>query len=258
MPHVSYSELKNWDTCAFYHKLVHIDKLKIFKGNEYTAFGNAIHDTCEQMLLNDRVKASEHFVESYKNVLKELAAQNYDFNKKLVVDMKEQGLNILPHVLPALKNYFGTFEVIATEEAIYEPIDIEDFNFKGYIDLVLKTKDGRYHVIDWKTCSWGWNAKKKSDKMIVYQLVFYKYFYALKHNIDPDLVDIHFGLLKRTAKKNEVELFKVSSGKKRTDNALNFLKKAVYNIINKKHVKNKLACIGPYGPCEFYKTKHCP
>ena len=258
MRHVSYSELKNWDYCSFYHKLVHIDKLKGFKGNEYTAFGNAIHDTCENMLLDESLEASEHFIEQYKEVLQKLADDDYEFNKKLVVDMKDQGLGLLPHVIPALEGYFGNFEVIATEEMLYEPIKIEDFNFKGYIDLVLKTEDGRYHVIDWKTCSWGWNARRKNDKMTTYQLVFYKHFFAAKHNINPELVDVHFGLLKRTAKKNEVELFKVSSGKKRTQNALNFLEKALYNIINKKHVKNKLACHGPFGPCEFYQTEHCP
>ena len=38
MPHISYSELKDWVTCAFYHKLTRIDKLKGFKGNELTIF----------------------------------------------------------------------------------------------------------------------------------------------------------------------------------------------------------------------------
>ena len=50
-PHISFSELKDWSTCAFYHKLVHHDKLKGFKGNEYTAFGSAIHTVCEKKLL---------------------------------------------------------------------------------------------------------------------------------------------------------------------------------------------------------------
>ena len=42
MPHISYSELKDWVTCAFYHKLTRVDKLKGFKGNAFTAFGTAI------------------------------------------------------------------------------------------------------------------------------------------------------------------------------------------------------------------------
>ena len=32
MPHISFSEFKNWIQCPFYHKLVNIDKTKLFKG----------------------------------------------------------------------------------------------------------------------------------------------------------------------------------------------------------------------------------
>ena len=128
-----------------------------------------------------------------------------------------------------------------------------NYNFKGYIDLVLKTNDGKIHIIDWKTCSWGWDARKKADKMIVYHLVYYKHYYAQKHNVDPENIEVHFGLLKRTAKKNHVELFKTTSGKKRTENAIKFLVHALYNVNNKNYVKNRTAC----GNCEFYKTKHC-
>jgi hypothetical protein len=49
MPHISYSELKNWDFCPFYHKLTYVDKIKIFEGNVYTAFGTALHETCEKL-----------------------------------------------------------------------------------------------------------------------------------------------------------------------------------------------------------------
>ena len=89
--------------------------------------------------------------------------------------------------------------------------------------------------------------------MNTYQLIFYKHYFALKHNIDPEDVDVHFGLLKRTAKKDKVELFKITSGKKRTENAIKLLNKALYNITNGHYIKNKLACRG----CEFYKTEHC-
>ena len=67
----------------------------------------------------------------------------------------------------------------------------------------------------------------------------------------------HFGLLKRTAKKNKIELFKVTSGAKKMENALKLSSQAVYNIKNKIHIKNRLSCHKPWGTCEFYKTKHC-
>ncbi len=76
-------------------------------------------------------------------------------------------------------------------------------------------------------------------------------------NIDPKDVETHFALLKRTAKKNHVEFFRVTSGPRKTDNALKLLNTALYNIKNKRYIKNKLSCTGGYG-CKFYKTEHCP
>jgi len=52
LPHVSFSAIKDWKFCPYYHKLTRIDKIKVFEGNIYTAFGKAIHDTCEAMLLS--------------------------------------------------------------------------------------------------------------------------------------------------------------------------------------------------------------
>ena len=258
MSHVSFSELKNWSKCAFYHKLINIDKIKLFKGNEYTAFGTAIHNTCENMLLNENLDMNKFFLEQYKEELKKLKEDNHEFDKKLALEMKSQGLEIIPYVKPELEKYFGKYKVFSTEERLFEDIEIDNYKYKGYIDLVLQTQDGNYHIIDWKSCSWGWDTRRKSERMTTYQLTFYKYYFAQKHNIDLDNIETHFALLKRTAQKNKVEIFKVSSGKKKIENALNFLQKAMYNIINKKYVKNKLACHGRYGPCEFYKTQHCP
>ena len=61
-PHISFSELKDWVTCPFYHKLVHMVRLKGFLGNEYTAFGTAIHDVCEKTLLQEDMKAEEYII----------------------------------------------------------------------------------------------------------------------------------------------------------------------------------------------------
>ena len=139
---------------------------------------------------------------------------------------------------------------------MFETID-NDFDFKGFIDLVIKTPDGKYHVLDWKTCSWGWQSKRKSDAMTTYQLTFYKHYFAQKHNIDPKNIETYFALLKRTAKKDNVEIFRVTSGTKKTENALNLLNKALHNIKKNFHPKNKSACQTPFGMCEFSNTEHC-
>ena len=258
MSHISFSELKNWDKCPFYHKLTYIDKLKLFQGNVFTAFGTAMHTVCEQLLMEKCSNPDETFKAAFKEGLTKLP-ESVECDHNLIKNMVFQAHDLFPLVMPAVRKYFGDeYEVISVEEQLMEPINgFEDYNFKGYVDLVIKTPDGKYHVIDWKSCSWGWDSRKKSDKMILYQLVYYKKYFSQKHGVDPSDVEVHFGLLKRTAKKDRIELFRVSSGEKRTKNAINFLNKAVYNITNKKFTKNKLACHGPFGPCEFYNTEHC-
>tara|TARA_R110000824_G_scaffold74693_1_gene189781 strand:+ start:121 stop:909 length:789 start_codon:yes stop_codon:yes gene_type:complete len=261
MPHISFSELKAWDQCAHYHKLTYLDKVRLFKGNEYTAFGKAIHEVYEHNVncLNEGTDPGDlinRFKECFLNELLTLKADGQELNKKLIGDLKNQGQSLANLAIPALKDYFGEFEIIKAEESIFEDIiEYEDnqYQFKGFIDLVLKTPDGKYHVIDWKTCSWGWDARKRSDPMITYQLTFYKKYYAQKHNIDPKNIETHFALVKRTAKKDFVELFRVTSGPKKTKNALNLLQKALYNIDSKLFVKNRLSC----SRCEFLNTEHC-
>ena len=68
------------------------------------------------------------------------------------------------------------------------------------------------------------------------------------------MIETHFALLKRTANKNIVELFRVTSGKIKMNNAFKSFEKALYNIKSKMFVKNRLSCNG----CEFYRTDHCP
>ena len=61
--HISYSELKEWVHCAFSHKLTRIDGIDGFKGNAFTAFGNAMHSVCEKKLLNEEIQDQDYFVE---------------------------------------------------------------------------------------------------------------------------------------------------------------------------------------------------
>ena len=80
-----------------------------------------------------------------------------------------------------------------------------------------------------------------------------KNFYSLKYNIDVDKVETHFALLKRTAKKNNVEIFRVTSGSRKMKSALDLLENAISNIESGFSIKNRMSC--KY--CEFYNTEHC-
>jgi len=256
MAHISFSELKDWVHCAFYHKLTRVDKIDGFKGNEYTAFGSAMHSVCEKKLMKEDLD-SDFFVKELKKNISELP-EDVNINKKLVLDMVGQGKEIIPEIQSALDDYFEEYEVLAVEMPLMEDIETEeDYKFKGFIDAVVATPDGKVHIFDWKTCSWGWNAKKRSEPMVTYQLTLYKNYFCQKMGVDPKNVETHFALLKRTAKNNPVEFFRVTSGPRKTENALKLLNKALYNIKNKRYIKNRLSCTGGYG-CKFFKTEHCP
>jgi glutamyl/glutaminyl-tRNA synthetase len=90
--------------------------------------------------------------------------------------------------------------------------------------------------------------------MVTYQLTLYKIFFAQKHGIDLKDIETYFALLKRTAKKDHVEIFRVTSGNKKQNNALALLKKALFNIKKKRFIKDRRSC----GKCDFHKTSHCP
>lgn len=255
--YISFSQLKNWAKCPFYHKLASIDRVEgSFSGNIYTAFGSALHETIEKHLEHeiDEAGLKGYFGTAFEKERSLLAEEIKDSHFDT---FKSQGENLAEKYKAKLDSYFGEgYEIVKCEEEIFEDIPEykgNPFKFKGFIDLVVK-KDDTYHILDWKTCSWGWDAKRKSDKMVVYQLIFYKHYYAMKHGIDPKKIECHFGLLKRTAKTNEVELFKVTSGKRRTENAMQLLVKALHNIDNGVYIKNRLSCTY----CEFKGTVHCP
>ena len=257
MKHVSYSEIKIWNECPYKHKLIYIDGIAGFEGNEYTCFGTALHSVCEFGVAGvlDKEDFGEHFNVIFENELEALPPK-VERRAKLIEQMRHQAEPIYTKVLGELKRMFPEYEVHQAEEKLFEPITeftADTCEFKGFIDLVIKTPDGKYHIIDWKTCSWGWDQQKKSDRMTTYQLTLYKKFWCQKHNIDPEMVETYFGLLKRTAKANNVEIFRVTSGSRKTQNATDFLLKAVTAISRGFHIKNRMSCKG----CEFNKTENC-
>ena len=253
--HISFSELRTWAECPFKHKLQYIDKIKGFTGNVFTAFGTAIHSVCEHIAKGelDPIDYDEHFDLAFLYELKKLDDKP---DNKMITQMRQQGREISPSVFPQLKEHFGKYDVFSTEEMLYVPIEelTYKWHLKGFIDLVIKTEDGKYHILDWKSCSWGWKAEKRSEKLVTYQLTLYKKFFCQKHNIDPSLVETHFGLLKRTAKENKVEIFRVTSGSRKTKSATKLLTDGCRTIKASNFVKNRKSC----SRCDFNKTEHCP
>lgn len=249
--------MKIWNECAYRHKKEYVERINRFHGNIFTAFGKALHSVCEHKLYDTLEEQVTHFTDELQEEIRVLVEDKGVTIDANVNEFETQGIDILPEILPGLEAYFDEYEILETEAELMEPLNLEgvdeDFKFKGFIDLVVHSGD-KVHIIDWKSCSWGWDQRKKADPMVTYQLTLYKHYYAQMHDIDPADIETHFALLKRTAKKGKkVEFFRVTSGKKKTTNALDLLRKAVINIVKGKSFKNRMSC--KY--CPFHKTEHC-
>ncbi len=232
---------------------MYIDGHEDFHDSEFTIFGKVIHS-----ILEEHIKAVETpldlqvFDKKFFEALSELKAQSYHFDKDLVSAMRSQGKRILEDFGPYIKLKFPSYEVLGTEELLYEKIPETDWFFKGFIDLILKIDD-KILMIDWKTTSWGWDAKKRGDKMINYQLALYKSFYCQKHDVDPKSIKTYFGLLKRTANKDNVEIFEASSGLTRISHARQAISEMLSMIESGRSFKNRLSC----DRCNFRNSEFC-
>ena len=136
MPHISYSELKIWAECPFKHKLMYIDKIRGFIGNEYTAFGGAVHSLCENIIVGEisNSEYEEFFQQSFREELHKIEITK----PELVLEMLEQAKNISPEIIPAVQEHFGNYQVISVEERLFENIqDFEDekYNFKEMFNI---------------------------------------------------------------------------------------------------------------------------
>lgn len=256
--YISFSGVKDWQFCPHYYKLTRIDKLYKFEGNVHTAFGTSVHSALEFLIKERNTEDRAGVIEKAKKLFsssfeKELKATKSEAPEKLVSDMKLQGVSLLDGILDFMKARYGNYEVLSVEEELSEHLDFEDYEdikFKGFVDLIIRTSDKKIHIIDWKTCSWGWPWQKRSDPMTTYQLTYYKNFFAKKYGFDLKQIETCFILLKRTAKKDSVEVVKITSGPKKTSNALNLLESAIHNIEKGNHIKKKTSC----QKCDLWKT----
>ncbi len=251
--YISFSEMSLYKTCSMKHKYVYVEEAEKI-GSIHTAFGSAIHEACELALKEnkDPMEKLEVFQEVFNKEVEQLRKQNVELFDSEVLEFASQADKILPHVLPAINSYFPGWELIEAEKELYEEIPDCSRKFKGFVDLIIKTPDGMYHVMDYKTCSWGWDEKKKSDTMKNYQLALYKQFVSQSMNIPLDNINVYFILLKRTATKNIVEIVPRVCGKTKVNNAVDMLRDTVEKIEIGIHMKNFNSCtMGSY-KCEYY------
>lgn len=276
-PHISYSELVEFaNVCQHRWNLNYLQNLRSNVYSIHFDFGTAVHEALEVYLTKKDPVDVETAVQRFKDTMAKLTGENGKrYEKPLPVkdyaDLLGAGERILRAVkdIPELKDA----EVVHNEYPLFESIDRDDgvdIKFKGFIDLVIKTKtkakngDTVLYVCDFKTCSWGWGRETREDKWKHFQIFLYKYYLCKKFNIDPKYVRTAFILLKKRPPKgtDPVEFFPVSAGPISVQRALNVLNENLTEmrtrIEKSDFVKNREMCVDKFGnTCPYFKTDLC-
>jgi len=231
MGKISWSQFQTWSTCPYKWKINYIDKNKVWTDSIHTIYGKAFHDTLEHYLdvmynesirkadeidlpnmLIDRIK--EHYALGVKN-----ADGKHFSTQSELTEFCIQGAKGLAWFKKHRDEYFQkkNWELLGIEVELdtqYKTVSV-----LGYIDVLLRnTKTGRIKVIDLKTSSRGWK-KEKTDPMKKGQLLFYKKFIAEKYDVDENMIDVEFIIIKRMVWENSdfptkyIQRFEPPSGK---------------------------------------------
>jgi len=233
MGKISYSQFSMWDKCPYTWKANYVDKAKTFKGNIYTLFGSALHETIQAYLVcfyertikeADALPLEEILMyrmkESYKQS-KEQHGDEFEVSKEEMAEFYQDGVNIIEEFLKRKSRYFSkkNTELVGIEMNLNYELP-KDMRFVGYMDVVLHDKrTGRMRIIDIKTATMGWNKYMKADKNKTNQLLLYKHFMAKQLEISEDKIDVEYFILKRRLYENmmypqkRIQSFSPASGK---------------------------------------------
>jgi len=233
MGKISYSQFSMWDKCPYTWKANYVDKAETFKGNIYTLFGSAIHETIQAYLVcyyertikeADALPLQDILIYRMKELYKEAKKRygdGFEVTKEEMAEFTQDGFNIIDEFLKRKSSHFKKkdTELVGIEMNLNYELP-KDMRFVGYMDVVLHDKKtGRMRIIDIKSSTMGWNKYMKADKNKTNQLLLYKHFMAKQLEISEDKIDVEYLILKRRLYENmmypqrRIQAFSPASGK---------------------------------------------
>ena len=222
-----------WDKCPYTWKANYVDKAETFKGNIYTLFGSAIHETIQAYLVcyyertikeADELPLQDILIYRMKELYKEAKERygdGFEVTKEEMAEFTQDGFNIIDEFLKRKSRHFKKkdTELVGIEMNLNYELP-KDMRFVGYMDVVLHDKKtGRMRIIDIKSSTMGWNKYMKADKNKTNQLLLYKHFMAKQLEISEDKIDVEYLILKRRLYENmmypqkRIQAFSPASGK---------------------------------------------
>ena len=232
---ISYSQYSMYAQCPKRWKLNYVDNLRQFSQSIHTLFGTAFHETLQgylTVMYEGSIKEADEL--KLGDILKGAMAKEYrkamamgqepGFTNK--TEMREffyDGIAILEYFIKKRGGYFSkkNTKLVGVETPLSIPLEVnKNILFTGYIDIVMQdTATGKYKIYDIKTSTRGWNKYQKADKIKTSQMVLYKTYFAEQFNVDPEMIDIEYFIVRRKIDENaqwpmkRIQTFVPASGK---------------------------------------------
>jgi hypothetical protein len=174
----SYSRLSAFEHCKYEFYLQYIigdDDEYLSEGNFYAESGLFVHDILARIMGGEIAKedAVDYFIDNFDdNVFYRTRQSTMDSTfEKCATYFAEEDFGWL-------KDY----EIVGVEQNVN--FTISGYKFTGFIDLLLKDKDGHYIILDHKSSEYPFmkkgGVKKKSEKQFAeYKRQLYLYAYAV-------------------------------------------------------------------------------
>ena len=212
----SYSRLKAFEQCKYQYYLTYYGKARGEEDrgeeNAFSQYGTLVHSLLERYEKKELM--SYELLSQYEREYP--GAVTYDFPDNNYVDLAESYYND-GAVFFADFDGFGDLEVVGAEDEF--EFEIEDFILCGYIDLILRDREGKLIVRDWKSMS---ALKKKDERQKRRQL--YTYCARVKEKFGRFPDKIEFGLFR----KQKLSGFKFD--KRDFDETMDWVKHTVHEI----------------------------
>lgn len=154
----SFSRLNSFYQCPWQFKLQYIDCNK-GEGNFFAEFGTKIHGILEDYAKGklEIYELADTYEKTYTDTVIHKAPPNkyVDLNQKYYDSGYEYLMNF---------EGFGNYEIVAAEKEIN--FKINNINVKGYIDLLLKDKEGNFIIADHKSSAVKSKTSEKAKEYI--------------------------------------------------------------------------------------------
>jgi len=253
--HISYSQISMYTQCPKQWELSYKENLREYTESIHTLFGSSFHFVIQEYyetFYNNSVKAADemNLEENLESQMRTNYAESvkksggHFSTAKDLSEFYEDGVEILREFKRRRASYLTKtgwhlagieIPIMVTPEKDYENI-----LFKGFIDAVLYHEPTEsFILVDFKTSTRGWNAKKKKDVMTQNQLILYKEFFARQFNVPKEKIDVKFMILKRKVFANSdypqprISESRLLSGPIKTKKAVNLVKDFIERSFNK-------------------------